>query len=128
MPTSRKYLNGFPLLIMLSIRGRGNKVTAFEIENDIEDTTGKRPASGSVYSALGRLAFQRQAVQCIEEIEGKETYVYSLTDAGLQLVAETLQVIEDLKVIKPEEDRGPRVSGAARRRRRCRSKDKPKGN
>ena len=126
MPT-RKYLNGFPMLIMLSIRSRENKVTAFEIENDMEDTTCHRPSSGAVYSALGRMSLYRQIVQCTEAIEGKETNVFSLTDTGSQLIEDMLQSVEDLKVIKREEDRGPRVSGAARRRRRRRPTAQPRG-
>lgn len=125
MAISRKYVIGFPLLIMLSIRSREGMVTVFEIENDLDDTTGIRPASGSVYSALARMGLHRQVVQCIEEIEGRETYVYSLTETGLALVTAQLQIIDELKEIKPKERRGPRVSSAARRRRRCRPAAKP---
>jgi len=117
---TRKYVNGFPLLIMLSIRSRESVATVFEIENDLEAASGLRPSAGAVYSALGNLARHDQVRQTKAEIDGLQTYEFSLTDCGSGRVDWMLAAIDALREIKAPEQRGPRRSKQGRRRRDCR--------
>ena len=122
---SSVYLNGFPLLILLSIRSRESNANAFEIENDIQDVTGRRPSSGAVYSSLNNLVSHRRVAQSEIEIEGRFTWVFALTEEGRERLDWMLEALEDLKPIKEVDERGPRASGSARSRRRYRRRCRP---
>ncbi len=129
--SNRKFMNGFPFLIMLSIRCRqkdpelGIKddteidgATVFEIENDLEDATGIRPHQGAVASALGTITHHKWVERDQWRFGSYPTHVYTLTTAGRLRINQCLAAIETLNRLKPVSERGARISGPDRRRPR----------
>ena len=118
----RKFINGFPLLVMQSIASRASEgATAFEIENDLEDASKIRPAPGAVFSTLGTLAGHGHVLRTEEDIEDRQTAVFRLTACGANRREWMLSAIAKAGELKEPAARGPRVSGPARRRRRRRN-------
>lgn len=125
----RKYMNGFPLMALMSVQSRClqgtdldpdyNGATMFEIENDLEDASGLRPSQGAVASTLATLQdrgfLKRDSVQ----IEKFDTFVYFITAAGRAKIEWCMTALKILEMEKPRSERGPRISGAARRRPRA---------
>lgn len=128
MPKERKFLNGLPLLIMLSINSRVSGAdpydcyvdgaTVFEIENDIEDVTTVRPQQGTIDSAMGTLRERGYVDRELVQLGHFQTYVHTLSEKGQCRALGFMKCLERLKVHKPRESRGPRVSSPDRKRPR----------
>ncbi len=140
MSKERKFLNGLPLLIMLSINSRMPETepfdcdldgaTVFEIENDIEDVTTVRPQQGTIDSTMVTLRDRGYVDRELVRLGYFQTYVHSLThkwvnfacllttDKGKCRALGFFQCLKQIKAHKAQEGRHPRMSSPTRKRLR----------
>lgn len=137
MSKERKYVNGLPLLIMLSINSRTPEkepfdsdydgATIFEIENDMEDASGLRPQQGTIDSAMGLLRDRGYVERDLVPIGHFQTYVYTLTETGKCRARWFMGCLDKIRVFKPRTVRGERISSPKRKRPR-KKYDTPSGS
>lgn len=128
MSKERKFLNGLPMLIMLSINSRMPETTpintdvdgatVFEIENDIEDATTVRPQQGTIDSAMGTLRDRGYIDRELVPLGHFRTYVHTLTAKGKCRALGFMMSLERIRQFKPLDRRGPRLSSPDRKRPR----------
>ena len=107
---ARSFLGEFELMVMLALIRVGEAAYGVPILRELEKSSNREAAIGSVYAALDRLeqkGFVTSTVgESTAERGGKAKRYFQVTKSGLQEVRKTRQVLMNLWRGLPELERG----------------------
>jgi len=96
----REYLGSFELIVMLAVLRAGEDAYGVPISREIEATTGREAALGSVYAALGRLEDKGLVTSKLGEPTavrgGRAKAYFRVTAKGLREVRQAQQTLVKL--------------------------------
>jgi PadR family transcriptional regulator PadR len=106
----RDYLGQFELMVLLAILQAGDDAYGVPIAREIEDTTGKEVALGSIYAALDRLEAKGLVTSEMgdptPERGGRAKRYFTVTGKGVREARETQRTLKKLWSGLPELEGG----------------------
>ena len=97
---AREYLGNFELMVLLTLIRLGDKAYGVPISRELEETTGRDIAVGSVYAALERLEQKgfvySELGEATAERGGRAKRYFHVTATGLREVRETQRTLTKL--------------------------------
>jgi DNA-binding PadR family transcriptional regulator len=106
----RDYLGQFELMVLLAILQAGEDAYGVPIAREIEDTTGKEVALGSIYAALDRLEAKGLVTSEMgdptPERGGRAKRYFRVTGKGVREARETQRTLSKLWRGLPQVERG----------------------